>query len=611
MCNISDFKNSKGFSAKKNLFSPSKVSDFPKRLSISLTPCSTTNVREASKVYQLNCGKNQETYSSNFTPNTGEINETNKSYSSNTISSERQNKTPQKVNIKNQDNYELRTSFEEANKTPVKLRDTFLDGLDSAQKNKIKTANIVKSSTGSIVNKLPSSNKMKVSTPTKNTPSKLDRELKHLNIDMVDQNTKSPVRQKKRKSKVASSNLQRDINEVAEDKEISKHDRDSDSCTSFTSAETTILTSKVKEQISLSKKVSNVLSTTHTKIEINHSSCSSKLKKTPNKKEIENEDSYESEVSFEEPNNKTRREINDSFSSSDENNSNEIFTFNDGLAFSKRNSDAINSSSKNKNKTVHISNLDSDSIVNESPLSNKTKFTTPEKHTPSRVNRNLKCLNIDMHDQNPTSPKRQIKRKAGVKSLNLQRANDKIDELSNEDSDSDSCSSISSEETTKFPPKNRRNPNFIEEKLCNNKFSLSRIESKRLQIDMNDSSNKSFEDKSPIYQRTTRLKSTNKSSPNRLGSNADKRMKSENVFENDKEAKTCKSPMKIHLTPNKKENLISYGNSFSPTFLKSSKIPNHAQVSSPLQKQRASVTTPISKKVCCILLLLVQLYKTS
>lgn len=608
-------------SAKKNLFSPSKVSDFPKRLSVSLTSYPTTKGKETSKVYQLNCDKNQETYYSNLTPNTGEINETNKSFSTNTISSERLNKTPQKVNIKNQDSYELKTSLKESNKTPVKLRDTFSDALDSAQKNKMKTSNIVKLSSGSTVNKSPSSKEMKVSTPTKNTPSKLDRELKYLSIDMVDQNTKSPVRQIKRKSRVASSNLQRDTNHVAENEELSKHDRDLDSYTVLLrSVETTTLTSKAnqistctketksKKQKSLSKQVSKVLSTP-TKIEISQSSCNLQLNETPTKNKIEIQDDYDSEVSFEEPN-KTLGKVNDIFSSSDTNNSNEKFTVDDGLSFSKRNLDAIDSSSKNK--TDHVSNSDSDSTVNKSPLSNKTKVTTPKKKMPSRVNRNLKYLNIDMNDQNPTSPKRQIKRKAGIESLNLQRAIEKIDEvdeLSNEDSDSDICASINSKETTKSQLKNRQNPNFIEEKLSNSKFNLSKIESKRLQIDMNDSFNKSFEDKSPIFQRTTRLKSTNKSSPNRF---SDKRMNSENLFENDKEARKCKSPKKSHLTPNKTDSSISYGNSFSPRSLKSSKISNHAQVSSPLQKQHASVTTPISKKVCLLFIITtVQSYKTS
>lgn len=482
-------------------------------------------------------------------------------------------------------------------------------------------SNIVKLSSGSTVNKSPSSKEMKVSTPTKNTPSKLDRELKYLSIDMVDQNTKSPVRQTKRKSRVASSNLQRDANQVAENEELSKHDRDLDSCTSLRSAETTTLSSKAnqvststketksKKQKCLSDQASKVLSTP-TKIEISQSSFNLQLNETPRKNKIEIQDDYDSEISFEEPN-KTLGKVNDSFSSSDKNNSNDKFTFDNELSFSKRNLDAIDSSSKNK--TDHVSNSDSDSTVNKTPLSNKTKVTTPKEKMPSRVNRNLKCLNIDMNDQNPTSPKRQIKRKAGIESLNLQRAIEKIDEvdeLSNEDSDSDNCASINSKETTKSQLKNRQNPNFIEEKLSNSKFNLSKIESKRLQIDMNDSFNKSSEDKSPIFQRTTRLKSTNKSSPNRLGGISDKRMKSEHLFENDKEARKCKSPTKSHLTPNKTDSSISYGNSFSPRSLKSSKISNHAQVSSPLQKQHASVTTPISKKVC-LLFITVQSYKTS
>lgn len=431
------------------------------------------------------------------------------------------------------------------------------------------TSNIVKLSSGSTVNKSQSSKEMKVSIPTKNTPSKLDRELKYLSIDMVDQNTKSPVRQIKRKSRVASSNLQRDINQVAENEELSKHDRDLDSCTVLLrSAETTTLSSKAnqvstctketksKKQKCLSDQASKVLSTP-TKIEISQSSCNLQLNQTPRKNKIEIQDDYD--------------------------------------------------------KTDHASNSDSDSTVNKTPLSNKTKVTTPKEKMPSRVNRNLKCLNIDMNDQNPTSPKRQIKRKAEIESLNLQRAIEKIDEvdkLSNEDSDSDNCASINSKETTKSQLKNRQNPNFIEEKLSNSKFNLSKIESKRLQIDMHDSFNKSSEDKSLIFQRTSRLKSTNKSSPNRLGGISDKRMKSENLFENDKEARKCKSPTKSHLTPNKTDSSISYGNSFSPRSLKSSKISNHAQVSSPLQKQHASVTTPISKKVC-LLFITVQSYKTS
>lgn len=465
---------------------------------------------------------------------------------------------------------------------------------------------------------------MKVSTPTKNTPSKLDRELKYLSIDMVDQNTKSPVRQIKRKSRVASSNLQRDTNQVAENEELSEHDRYLDSCTVLLrSAETTTLSSKAnqvstctketksKKQKCLYKQASKVLSTP-TKIEISQSSCNLQLNETPRKNKIEIQDDYDSEVSFEEPN--TLGKVNDSFTSSDKNNSNEKFTFDYELSFSKRNLDAIDSSSKSK--IDHVSNSDSDSTVNKTPLSNKTKVTTPKEKMPSRVNRNLKCLNIDMNDQNPTSPKRQIKQKAGIESLNLQRAKEKIDEvdeLSNEDSYSDNCASINSKETTKSQLKNRQNPNFIEEKLSNSKFNLSKIESKRLQIDMNDSFNKSSEDKSPIFQRTTRLKSTNKSSPNRLGGISDKTMKSENLFENDKEARRkCKSPTKSHLTPNKTDSSISYGKSFSPRSLKSSKISNHAQVSSPLQKQYASVmTTPISKKVCLLFITTtVQSYKT-
>lgn len=486
------------------------------------------------------------------------------------------------------------------------------------------TSNIVKLSSGSTVNKSSSSKEIKVSTPTKNTPSKLDRELKYLSIDMVDQNTKSPGRQIKRKSRVASLNLQRDTNQVAENEELSKHDRDLDSCTvSLRSAETTTLSSKAnqvststketksKKQKCLSDQASKVLSTP-TKIEISQSSCNLQLNETPRKNKMEIQDDSDSEVSFEEPN-KTLGKVSDSFSSSDKNNSNEKFTIDYELSFSKRNLDAIDSSSKNK--TDHVSNSDPDSTVNKTPLSNKTKVTTPKEKMPSRVNRNLICLNIDMNDQNPTSPKRQIKRKAGIESLNLQRAIeqiDEVDELSNEDSDSDNCASINSKETTKSPRKNRQNPNFIEEKLSNSKFNLSKIESKRLQIDMNDSFYKSSEDKSPIFQRTTRLKSTNKSSPNRLGGISDKRMKSENLFENDKEARKCKSPTKSHLTPNKTDSSISYGNSFSPRSLKSSKISNHAQVSSPLQKQHASVTTPISKKVCLLFITTtVQSYKTS
>lgn len=239
-----------------------KASDLQNSV-VLLKRLSTTNRGETSEVNNVNCDASQETFDDNVrSPNKRERNATNKSYCSYTTSSARLNRTPKKCQIKDQDTYESETTCGGSNKTPVKPRSTMSNAFNSPSKDGSKTANIINFPIYASVNKSPSI-ESKVSTPTKNTPSKLDRALKYLNIDMVNQNTKSPVRQIKIKPGMELVNLRRGTDAIVEAEETSNPDTDSDSYTAMSLEETTTSPSKIShnptcvgEQLSKSKSLS-------------------------------------------------------------------------------------------------------------------------------------------------------------------------------------------------------------------------------------------------------------------------------------------------------------------------------------------------------------------